>query len=324
MKKNKQNELIDKTFCFTPRTDLAYDEVSKCSNKLCEEIEVINGVDIYKHIVDDENQKLLNKKKGTYYTLDLSNLDIKDTKTGINIEGALSKVIKRLLKQMNLENKRCLIVGLGNMSVTPDALGPYVVDNVIVTRHLFELNKINDGFSNVSALAPGVMGTTGIETYDIISSVVNKIDADYVIAVDALSTNSLARVNNTIQIADSGINPGSGVGNKRKELSNDSLGIPVIAIGVPTVVDSVTITSDIIEYMINHFNNNEDVNVLGEFGNLNEESKRKVIKEILEPNGFNMMVTPKEIDSDIQELTKIIANALDIALHPGIFNSING
>ena len=219
--------------------------------------------------------------------------------------------------------KKCLIVGLGNINVTPDALGPYVVDNVIVTRHLFELNKISEGFSNVSAISPGVMGTTGIETYDIISSVVKEIDCDYLIVVDALATSSISRVNKTIQITDSGINPGSGVGNKRKELSFDTLGIPVIALGVPTVVDSVTITSDIIEYLLKHLENINEEKMLGEFGLLKEETKRKLIKGVLEPNGFNMMVTPKEIDADIEDLTKIIANSINLSLHIGLYNGIS-
>ena len=304
------------------RTDLAYDDAKEDINKLSEEVEIIRNIKVYKHVINEELSKKFKKKCGTYYSLDLSDVDIKDTKTGINIEYALTQTLRKLLNALNLNNKKCLIVGLGNMSVTPDALGPYVIDNVIVTRHLFELNRISEGFSNVSALAPGVMGTTGIETYDIISSVIKKIDCDFVIAIDALATNSLSRVNKTIQIADSGINPGSGVGNKRKELSKETLGIPVIAIGVPTVVDAVTITSDIIEYIIKHFEEKTNHNMLGEFGKLNDLEKRQLIKEILEPNGIDMMVTPKEIDSDIEELTKIIANSLDYALHPGLFNEL--
>ncbi len=305
------------------RTDLAYDDAKDDKNNLSEEVELIKDIKVYKHVISNELSEKLKKKKGTYYSLDLSNVDIKDTKTGVNIEYALTHTLKKLLNSLGLTNKKCLIVGLGNISVTPDALGPYVIDNVIVTRHLFELNHISEGFSNVSAIAPGVMGTTGIETYDIIASVVKKINCDFVIAIDALATNSLSRVNKTIQIADSGINPGSGVGNKRKELSKETLGIPVIAIGVPTVVDAVTITSDIIEFMIRHFKDETNYNLLGEFGRLNDSEKRKLIKEILEPNGIDMMVTPKEIDSDIEELTKIIANSLDYALHPGLFSELS-
>ena len=217
---------------------------------------------------------------------------------------------------LDLKNKKCLLVGLGNINVTPDSLGPYVMDNVIVTKHLFSMNNISEGFSNDAAMSPGVMGTTGMETFEVIKSVVENIDFDFLIVVDALATNSIERVNKTIQITDTGISPGSGVGNKRKELSKETLGIPVIAIGVPTVVDAVTITSDIIEYIIKHFEEKTNHNMLGEFGRLNDLEKRQLIKEILEPNGIDMMVTPKEVDADIESLAKIIAASIDLALHP--------
>ena len=305
------------------RTDLAYDDKDNDENRLNEIIEVVDDIEIYKHIIDDANAKKFNKKSGTYYTVDLNNIDIRDTKTEVTLEKVLAKVLKNIYCDLNLKNKKCLIVGLGNMNVTPDSLGPYVVDNIIVTRHLFELNSISDGFSNVSAISPGVMGTTGIETYDIIDSVVRKIKCDFVIAIDALATSKVSRVNKTIQIADSGINPGSGVGNKRKELSMKTLGIPVIAIGVPTVVDSVTITNDVIEHVLNYLEKINETELLGEFGMMDEELKKSLIKDILDPRGFNMMVTPKEIDADIEDLTKIIANAIDLSLHQGLFNGFS-
>ena len=310
-------------FRYSVRTDLAYDEKNKDNKVLNEEVEVIDNIKVYTHIIDESTSKDICKNKGTYHTIDLTDVDIDDTATCIKLEKVFARVLIRMIEEMNLKNKKCLVVGLGNMNVTPDALGPSVIDNIIVTRHLYELDKISEGFSNVCAISPGVMGTTGIETYDIISSVVKKIDCDFVIAVDALATSAIKRVNKTIQITNSGINPGSGVGNKRKELSKETLGIPVIAIGVPTVVDAVTITSDIIEFMIRHFKDETNYNLLGEFGRLNDSEKRKLIKEILEPNGIDMMVTPKEIDSDIEELTKIIANSLDYALHPGLFSELS-
>lgn len=149
----------------------------------------------------------------------------------------------------------CLIVGLGNWNVTPDALGPIVVENVLVTRHLFQLQpeSVEEGFRPVSAIRPGVMGITGIETSDVIYGIIEKTKPDFVIAIDALAARSIERVNSTIQISDTGIHPGSGVGNKRKELSKETLGIPVIAIGVPTVVDAVSITSDTIDFILKHF-----------------------------------------------------------------------
>lgn len=308
---------------YSVRTDLAYDESNTIENKLDEKKELIDDFKVIKHKIDLEQSKILNKKAGNYYTIDLSNNNIRDTDTSIRLEKVISKVLRQIIDEKKLTNKKCLVVGLGNINVTPDSLGPYVVDNVIVTRHLFELNNISEGFCNVSAISPGVMGTTGIETYDIISSVVNKIKCDYLIVVDALATSSISRVNKVIQITDSGINPGSGVGNKRKELSIDTLGVPVIALGVPTVVDLVTITSDIIEYLLKELENVNEEALLGDFGLLEEETKRNLIKGILEPSGYNMMVTPKEIDADVEDLTKIISNAINLSLHSGLYNGIS-
>ena len=307
-------------FRYSVRTDLAYDEKNKDNKVLNEEVEVIDNIKVYTHVIDESTSKDICKNKGTYHTIDLTDVDIDDTATCIKLEKVFSRVLIRMIEKMNLKNKKCLVVGLGNMNVTPDALGPSVIDNIIVTRHLYELDKISEGFSNVCAISPGVMGTTGIETYDIISSVVKKIDCDFVIAVDALATSAIKRVNKTIQITNSGINPGSGVGNKRKELSKKTLGVPVIAIGVPTVVDSVTVTYDIMEQLLIHLKRINEVEFLGEFGSLDENMKRSLIKDILEPSGYNMMVTPKEIDEVIGDLTKIIANGIDLSLHEGLFN----
>lgn len=307
-------------FRYSVRTDLAYDEKNKDNKVLNEEVEVIDNIKVYTHIIDESTSKDISKNKGTYHTIDLTDVDIDDTATCIKLEKVFARVLIRMIEKMNLKNKKCLVVGLGNMNVTPDALGPSVIDNIIVTRHLYELDKISEGFSNVCAISPGVMGTTGIETYDIISSVVKKIDCDFVIAVDALATSAIKRVNKTIQITNSGINPGSGVGNKRKELSKKTLGVPVIAIGVPTVVDSVTVTYDIMEQLLIHLKRINEVEFLGEFGSLDENMKRSLIKDILEPSGYNMMVTPKEIDEVIGDLTKIIANGIDLSLHEGLFN----
>ncbi len=307
-------------FRYSVRTDLAYDEKNKDNKVLNEEVEVIDNIKVYTHVIDESTSKEICKNKGTYHTIDLTDVDIDDTATCIKLEKVFARVLIRMIEKMNLKNKKCLVVGLGNMNVTPDALGPSVIDNIIVTRHLYELDKISEGFSNVCAISPGVMGTTGIETYDIISSVVKKIDCDFVIAVDALATSAIKRVNKTIQITNSGINPGSGVGNKRKELSKKTLGVPVIAIGVPTVVDSVTVTYDIMEQLLIHLKRINEVEFLGEFGSLDENMKRSLIKDILEPSGYNMMVTPKEIDEVIGDLTKIIANGIDLSLHEGLFN----
>ena len=195
------------------------------------------------------------------------------------------------------------------------------------------------------------MGLTGIETSDIIYGVVQKVKPDFIIVVDALASRSIERVNATIQISDTGIHPGSGVGNKRKELSKDALGIPVIAIGVPTVVDAVSITSDAIDFILKHFGRelregdrpsrslapagltfgekkvftDEDLpdetgrkTFMGIVGTLDDEEKRALIREVLTPTGHNLMVTPKEVDVFIERMANLIASGLNQALHPSL------
>lgn len=348
---------INKMISFS-RTDLAKDEYEKTLSNdeqkmrlqdfTNEEFER-NNVIITKNVVGEFSSMKLNKPKGTYYTLDLSNLNIHDTKTLEQIEMTLAEVLINLLEETNLKSKKCLVVGLGNSNVTPDAIGPYVIDNTIVTRHLSLMDALSDGFSDVCAMSPGVMGTTGIETYDIIESLLQRLQVDFVIAVDALATNSIKRINRTIQITDTGIKPGSGVGNKRKELSNKTLGVPVIAIGVPTVVDATTITVDaigmILKYLSLKFENKTSLankltttpvkenleNVesvdseqkeefLGSFGSLDEVQQRALIEEVLTPQGYNLMVTPKEIDVEVSDLSKIIANGINLALHSGLYS----
>jgi spore protease len=195
------------------------------------------------------------------------------------------------------------------------------------------------------------MGNTGIETYDIIEAVVRKIQVDYLVVVDALAARSITRVNKTIQVTNTGISPGSGVGNSRKEISKETMGIPVIAIGVPTVVDAATIASDTLDMLLRYFNykvENEgrpsqniivgpekidfsEVNLpneeyrkhfLGEIGRLSEQEKNNLIQDVLTPNGYNMMVTPKEVDIDITDLSEVISGAIDRALHTIVDNGI--
>lgn len=333
---------------FVVRTDLAFEALDtyRMNNALEVYEESFNesNISIKRTVINEIAAKEIGKKRGVYYTIDTSSVRTHDHDELVNCENVLTKVIKEVLKFEGITDKsKGLVVGLGNINVTPDSLGPLVIDNVIVTRHMFLLDpgKVSEGISNVSAIAPGVMGTTGIETVDIIEAVINKINVDFVIAVDALASRSISRVNNTIQVTNTGIAPGSGVGNKRKELSKETLGIPVIAIGVPTVVDAVSIASDTVNFMLKYFNRmmngspkdkityNLEVDFekeempsdeykkefLGQFGMLDEDSKRELISEVLTPNGYNMMVTPKEVDLDIEDLCSIISGAIDRALH---------
>lgn len=347
------------------RTDLALE-----AHELVQEMEgkkeqkqrqTINGVIIKErdeegvHIstveITEEGAKRLGKKAGSYLTFEMQGIRNKDTELQETVERVFAKEFNLFLKHLGInEEASCLVVGLGNWNVTPDALGPIAVENLLITKHIFELQpeQISEGFRPVSAITPGVMGITGIETSDIIHGVIEKTKPDFVIAIDALAARSIERVNATIQVSDSGIHPGSGVGNKRKELSKETLGIPVIAVGIPTVVDAVSITSDTIDFVLKHFGRemregnkpsrsltpagmtfgekrvltDEDMpelqtrkNILGMIGGLEEEEKRQLIKEVLSPIGHNLMVTPKEVDVFIEDMANVLAAGLNAALH---------
>ncbi|QGQ47333.1 GPR endopeptidase [Metabacillus sediminilitoris] len=301
--------------------------------------------------IKDEGSKIVGKKPGRYLTLEVQGIRQKDTELQEKVIEVFAKQFNQFLSDKNIpKDASCLVVGLGNWNVTPDALGPLAVENLLITRHLFKLQpeNVEEGFRPVSAIAPGVMGLTGIETSDIISGVIEQSKPDFVIAIDALAARSLERVNTTIQISDTGIHPGSGVGNKRKALSEETFGIPVIAIGIPTVVDAVSITSDTIDYILKHFgremsegdrpsrsltpagmsfgerrvltdedmpNDEHRQQFLGIIGGLEDEEKRKLIHEVLSPLGHNLMVTPKEVDTFIDDMANVLASGLNTALH---------
>lgn len=313
------------------RTDLAIEALNMNKNKKLKNIidkeEVFDNVIVKETILNKEEAEIIGKRAGVYYLLDISKCDINDTDELNNIEQVLTRVLKEVLKYEKITIKsKGLVVGLGNSDVTPDALGPLVIDDVIVTRHMFLLNPddVSEGISNVSAIAPGVMGNTGIETSDIIQAIIEKIDIDYIIVVDALASSSLARVNKSIQVTNTGISPGSGVGNRRKELSKEVIGVPVIAIGVPTVVDAVTIAANTLDYIVEYLNKELKKTTaddklkeqwLGTVGTLSSKDKMDLFSTVLTENGINMMVTPKEVDIDIKNLSEIISGAIDRALH---------
>lgn len=321
------------------RTDLAIDYVKEKQhlNGVKHKKEMIEGFNVTVVELDDNNA--LKKKKGKYITVEFE--DCTDIK---NVEKLINTLTIILNKMLNLnKNSFGLVVGLGNDRSTPDSLGPLVVNDIIVTNHLYLLNELSSNYRRLAAINPGVMGETGIETSDIIESIVNSIKPDYIIAIDSLASKSIERLNKTIQITDTGIHPGSGIGNKRKELSYETLGIPVIAIGVPTVVDATVIVSDTInfiyknyafnkEYMNNPkskltFNNinylNKKINenkkekkeLLGLVGTLNEEELQNLIFEVLNPIGYNLIVTPKEIDFVIKKMSNIISKSINKTVH---------
>lgn len=310
--------------------------------------------------VTEIGEQAIGKKQGNYLTIEVVGIRQQDTDLQQRVQTVFTREFASFLDQIGInKDASCLVVGLGNWNVTPDALGPTVCENIVVTRHLYELQpeSVQPGYRPVSAIAPGVMGITGIETSDIIFGVIEKIKPDFVIAIDALASRSIERVNSTIQITDTGIHPGSGVGNKRKELSQHSLGIPVIAIGVPTVVDAVSITSDTIDFILKHFGKemregerparalapaglrfgerrkltNKDLpeekqrqTFLGIVGTLADDEKRRLIYEVLSPLGHNLMVTPKEVDIFIEDMANLIASGLNSALHQNIDQTNTG
>lgn len=329
------------------RTDLAIELIDENSSieGIAFKTSSFEDIKITDVTVLDSGSKIIGKKSGIYTTIEFTDV------TGKNNQDNVLKVftikLKEMLKRLNLDiSDSCLVIGLGNDRSTPDSLGPLSINNILVTNHLFELGELSTGFRRVSAINPGVMGTTGIETSDIIASIVEKIKPDFIIVIDALASQSVERVNKTIQMTDTGIHPGSGVGNSRKEISKEILGIPVIAIGVPTTVDAVTIVSDTINYMYKHFSyTKENINnpsnklmistpnylkkkikidkkekskLLGLIGNLNEEETRQLIFEVLSPVGYNLMVTPKEIDFLVEKLSYIIGEGINKSLHRNV------
>ncbi|HEY5562375.1 MAG TPA: GPR endopeptidase [Clostridiaceae bacterium] len=271
-------------------------------------------------ITSPTGEAAIGKPMGNYITLEIPKLREDDPEINQKTIDAMSK---ELISLMNLkENSTILVVGLGNWNVTPDALGPKVLSNLMVTRHLLEYmpDKVDDGVRSVCAISPGVMGITGIETGEIIRGVVERIKPDFIIAIDALAARSMERVSTTIQIADTGIAPGGGVGNKRMELSEATLGMPVIAIGVPTVVDAATLTNDAMDLVIDSMIKEapEGTDFYNMLKNMDREKKYELLKTALNPFVGQLIVTPKEIDDIINRTSKVVANGLNIALHQGI------
>jgi spore protease len=277
-------------------------------------------------VQNEEGARAIGKMPGHYITIEVPGLRRKDSKLQNRVATLFAQEFERFLQHKNIPpDAKVLLIGLGNWNVTPDALGPLVVENILVTRHYFELmpEQVHPGYRQVSAVAPGVLGTTGIETSDIVYALVDKLKPDLVIAIDSLASKALERVNTTIQIADTGIHPGSGIGNKRKGLTKEELGVEVIAIGVPTVVYASTIVTSSMEMLIRHFKkrmaNTEQI--FGLIDQLSETERLELVKEVLNPIGHDLLVTPKEIDEFIEDIANIIASGLNAALHEAIDTS---
>ena len=227
----------------------------------------------------------------------------------------VTKELKELIEKHISKEDGILIVGLGNKEVTPDALGPKVVQDIDITRHLltYAPEILKEGTRPVSAVSPGVLGTTGIETLEIIKGIVDNVKPKMLIVIDSLASKSIETVSSTIQIADTRIVPGAGVGNKRKELSSSTLGIPVIAIGVPMVVDLATITDDCLNLFITKLQQEAKSNDY--LNKLKEKDNYEEIKDSLNPTGYNMIVTPKEIDDLIENMGSVVARGINFSIN---------
>lgn len=251
-------------------------------------------------IKDQKGADAMGKPIGTYITIEAARLGQDDESFHEPITKEIAKYIKMLAG--DIDRKEVLVAGLGNREVTPDALGPQVVDNLFVTRHFKQefgqefLDEHHMG--NVSAISPGVMAQTGMETSEILRGIIRETMPKLVIVIDALASRSVTRLNKTVQITDTGISPGSGVGNNRKALNKESLGIDVIAVGVPTVVDAATIVNDTMEQFMSGQGFSEKE--IGQFTN-----------ELTEQSINNMFVTPKNIDESIKRISFTISEALN-------------
>lgn len=289
------------------RTDMAVErrDIYKTANKIEDEINGIECEEIKKgdftitrvKILNKDGEKALQRKIGNYITIDIrkvSNITIeKEEKIIKTFSEELAKIINNHIKKEN----EILIVGLGNMNATPDSLGAKVVQNIEITRHIkiYLPNAIDKNTRSVSAITPGVLGTTGIETVEIVKGIVDNIKPKLVIAVDSLCSKNIERINKSIQISDTGIIPGGGVGNKQEELSTETLGIPVIGVGIPTVLDAATIVLEALDVCEVKYNEDDVI------------TKMRL-------NNFNFIVTPKEIDERIENMSMIISEGINLAL----------
>lgn len=332
----EENEkLTDQVKQFEVRTDLALEEKESFPGDGGE----IKGVSLKEwkyeasgikltevEILNEKGARAMGKPKGTYLTLEVPELSDKDEDYHKEISEELAKQITLLMKNME-EVKLCfpdqvsaLVVGLGNASVTPDSLGPRVIGNLQVTRHL-EMEYGKDfcrehNLPMLSGIVPGVMAQTGMETAEIIKGIVAQTKPDLIIAIDALAARSVRRLGTTIQLTDTGIHPGSGVGNHRHSLTKESLGIPVLAIGVPTVVGAAAIVHDTVKAMVKALMEDKETESYGIYmEKLDSEEQYELIRELLEPEFGPMYVTPPDIDETIKQLSYTISEGIHGAFY---------
>ena len=307
------------------RTDLALErrDIYKESNNIkgeidgiiSEEEEVSKTIKVTRvNVVNENGAKSIQKPIGTYTTIDVEKMRNITEEEISKISNIMSSELKKLISKHVGKTDEILIVGLGNEYSTPDSLGPKVVREVDVTRHIFKYlpQFVEDGDREVSAIAPGVLGVTGIETQEILKGIVDNVKPKLIIAIDSLASKSIDRISSSVQLSDTGIIPGAGVGNKRRELSRDTLGVPVIGVGIPTVVELATLVSDGIDIFIKTLQEKAESNDY--LNKLKENDKYEEVKEALNVGEYNMIVTPKEIDDLIENMKNVVARGINYAI----------
>ena len=311
---------------FEIRTDLAVEE----NERIREKSHSVHGVTVEKENFEEEDicittvrietengAKAMGKPKGTYITLEASAMGEDDEGYHREISRRLAGVLKQLVR-VDKEDVSILVAGLGNRMVTPDALGPQVADNLCITRHIIkEFGKYaykDETICHISSIVPGVMAQTGMETREIIAGIIREVKPDYLIVIDALAARSAKRLGRTIQITDTGINPGSGVGNHRHSITKETIGIPVIAIGIPTVVEAATIVHDSMSALIDALAQADSMKPLQKsWDRLDEVEHKTLIRELLSPQLNNMFVTPKDIDAAIKQMSYTVSEGINMA-----------
>ena len=306
------------------RTDLAVERTNiyRKANKL----EEIDGIETEEQKVDENIQvsrvKIINengehaigKKKGVYINIDMKKMRFANEEEIQKASETVSNELKSLINNHIQSKDDIMVVGLGNIYVTPDSLGPKVINEIDVTRHIIKYlpQYIDENTRPVTAISPGVLGTTGIETYEIIKGIVDNVKPKLLIVIDALSSRSIERISSTIQLSDTGIVPGAGVGNTRMEISEKTLEIPVIAMGIPTVVESAVLVNDCLDLLIEKLQNEAKSNIF--LNELKEQDNYENIKEVLNPQNYNIIVTPKEIDELIENMKDVVARGINMSL----------
>ena len=306
------------------RTDLALErrDIYQKVNKLKEidgiesvEEQINENIKVSRVKITNENgEKAIGKPVGNYITIDVKKFKLATDEDIQKTAETLTNELKKVIDLHTDKQGDILIVGLGNIYVTPDSLGPKVINEIDVTRHIIKYlpQYVDEGTRPVSAISPGVLGTTGIETVEILKGIVENIKPKLLIVIDALASRSIERISSTIQLSDTGIVPGAGVGNTRQEISQSSLGIPVVAIGIPTVVDLGTIIDEGLDIFIGKLQEKAESNEY--LNKLKEQDNYEEIKEALAPNDYNMIVTPKEIDDLIENMKDVVARGINFAV----------